>query len=344
MNWIGIMAMALLVTSCKKDVDPIIIVPPSGGSTMQLSGLAGTEPGSSAGNSVFVDLSADRQLARARNSWDLGFYMGPDFRVIINNTTSATAKVLAKNDLRAVGDADTVGLNKLALGFSLASWNLVDDIFGDLSKTVIPATAVNDADNKVFILNPGTGGSVAARDWYKIRVLRTTSGYRIQYAKLYETSFSTIELAKDPDYNFKYISLESGLIVDVEPEKELWDFKWSYLLYQTELPGVGFIPYAFSDLIMINQRANVQAAEVLTSTVSYEAYSSSNLGTTNFSMAIDAIGAKWRSTMPATGVRTDRFYVIKDPSGNVYKIKFRAMGVGDGGTRGKPEFEYKLVQ
>jgi hypothetical protein len=337
------LVVAGLFTACKKDTDPVIVIPPSSGSSIQLNGLIANEAGSSAGNTVFVDLSTDKQTAAARNSWDLGFYAGSDFRVIINNTTSATAKVIAKNDLAQVGASDTVGLNKLALGYDAASFNLVDNIFGALSQTVIPAIAASDADNKVVIINPGTGGSVAARDWYKIRVLRTAAGYKLQYAKLAAATFTTVDIAKDNSYNFKYVSLEGGTILNVEPEKELWDFKWSFALYQTSL-GAAMIPYAFSDLVMINQLAGVQAAEVLTSDVTYENYARANLGTTTFSSSTDAIGSKWRSTSPATGVNTNAFYVVKDPAGNAYKIKFKAMGAGDGGTRGKPEFEYKLVQ
>ncbi len=43
--------------SCKKDVDPIIVVPPSSGSSVTLNGLAGAEAGSSAGNSVYLDFT-----------------------------------------------------------------------------------------------------------------------------------------------------------------------------------------------------------------------------------------------------------------------------------------------
>ncbi|MEP6725321.1 MAG: HmuY family protein [Bacteroidota bacterium] len=341
---VAIAAITGVISACKKDVDPIIVFPASTGSTLQLNGLAGNEAGSSAGNTVYVDLNADKQTAVTRNSWDLGFYGGADFRVIINNTTSATAKVLAKNDLTQVGTADTTGLNKLALGFEVSAFTLVDNVFGTLSQTVIPATAVADADNKVVIINPGTGGNVSARDWYKIRVLRSVTGYKLQYAKLAAITFNTIDITKDADYNFKYISLESGTSIIGEPAKELWDFKWSYILYQTALSPTEQIPFAFSDLIMINNLAGVQAAEVLTSTVAYDSYANNNVSTTMFSSASDAIGAKWRSTQPATGAKTDRFYVLKDARGNAYKIKFLAMGAGDGGTRGKPQFEYKLVK
>jgi hypothetical protein len=342
-----------VLVSCKKTGDPIIVISPSTGSSMQLNGLIGKESGSGAGNTVFVDLSTDKQTAVARNSWDLGFYSGSDFRVILNNTTWATAKVLAKNDLAQVGAADTVGLNKLnGATFDASAYALIDDPLGDLTKTLIPAVSANDADNKVVIINPGsagnfnaaTGESIPARDWYKIRVLRTAAGgYKIQYAKLAATSFSSVELTKDNDYTFRYFSLDNGMPVLVEPAKDLWDFKWSYAVYQTS-NGSTMIPYAFSDLVLLNHYNNVQAAEVKTSTVTYDNYAATNISTTAFSSAIDAIGSKWRSTSPATGVKTDVFYVIKDSKGNVYKVRFLAMGAGDAGTRGKPQFEYKLVK
>ena len=153
---------------------------------------------------------------------------------------------------------------------------------------------------------------------------------------------SLLNIAKDENYNFKYVSLQSGS-VEVEPFKELWDFKWSYQMYETSLGGPS-IPYPFSDFITINHLAGVQAAQVMTSTVSFDNYAESDIATTQFSSASDLIGSSWRSTQPATGARTDRFYVIKDPAGRVYKIKFLAMGAGDGGVRGKPQFLYKLVK
>src|SRR5436853_7766605 len=90
-------------TACKKDSHPIIVVPPCAGSQVQLNGIAGTEAGSSAANSVYLDLSSNTMTPVARSSWDLGFYCGPDFRVILNNTSSAGGKVLSKNDLVQAG-------------------------------------------------------------------------------------------------------------------------------------------------------------------------------------------------------------------------------------------------
>jgi len=334
-------------SSCKKDVDPVIVIPPSTGSSITINGLVGSEPGSSAGNSAFIDLSADKQTTVERKSWDLGFYAGSEFRVILNNTTSATAKVTSKTDINSVGMADTAGYRGLAIGFDAESLSLVDDAAGDLTKTVIPVVSATEADNKVVIINRGTGGAIAPRDWYKIRVLRSGTGYTLQYAKLTATTFNTLAIAKDDNFSFIYASFDNGL-VSVEPEKKKWDFRWSYTLGKTFYNVINSdIPYASSDFITINYRAGVTAKEVLTSTVSYNNFVLANVAGLTFSGAFDVIGTNWRTASPtpgASGVKTDRFYVIKDIAGNIYKLKFISFHGDEGGTRGKPVFEYKLVQ
>src|SRR5688572_4530397 len=166
--------------SCNKDTAAPPPPPPSGGQTFSLNGGTG---GSNAVNSVYVDLSTEKQDSVKRTSWDLGFYGGADFRVIINNTTAASAKATNKNDLAAITTADTAGFaDALALGFGLGTMSIIDDLDGDITKTVIAGISATDADNKVYILSPTNGSVAAAKDWYKLRVLRNGNGYRVQYA------------------------------------------------------------------------------------------------------------------------------------------------------------------
>jgi len=341
---------AALLTACKKDTDPIFVIAPSTGSQVQLNGIAGAEAGSSARNSVYLDLSANKATAVDRASWDLGFYCGPEFRVVLNNTTSAGAQVLAKNDLTTVGEADTIGLTLSTdqlnpLPVQLAYF---DDIAGSITGTVIPAVSTTDASNNVVILNRGTGGGIAARAWIKLRVLRNaaTGGYTLQYAGIKETTFKTLQIPKDAAYHFKFVSFENG-IVDVQPEKDRWDIVWSYSVFQTNF-GAGTVPYNFSDLIAINHLSNVQVkekvyADAATALTAYNAFNRDSVNNTTLVSGRWAIGSAWRSTQPATGARADRFYVIKDANGNYYKLKCVDMGVNDGGTRGKPDFKYALI-
>ncbi len=343
--------ITVMLTACKKDVDPVIIIPPSEGAQVQLNGIAGSEAGSAAGNSVYLDLSADKQTAVLRSGWDVGFYGGTDFRVVLNTFSVAGAKVLATSDINAVGAADTIGLTLTTSQTNPLPEHLAyfDDINGDITKTVIPAVSAVDADNKVIIINRGNGGGIAARPWVKIRVLRNgTTGYTLQYAGITETSFKTLQVTKNANYNFTHVSFNNG-IVDGEPEKEKWDLVWSYSVFQTNF-GAGNVPYNFSDLIAVNHLSNVTVAQKVyadaaTATAAFTAFNKDSVSNTTMINGRWTIGSNWRSTQPATGAKQDRFYVIKDPNGNYYKLKCIAMGVGtDGGTRGKPEFKYALIK
>ncbi len=343
--------VATVMNACKKDDAGVVIAQPSEGTTVSFNGGSG---GSNATNAAYVDLSTDKADSVKRSSWDLGFYCGTECRVILNNTTSAGAKVLTVTDLATVGAADTIGLTLATSQTAPDATQLAyfDAINGTLSGTVIPAISATAAENKVVIINRGTGGGTAARPWIKARITQNASGgYTVQYGTITQTSgFTGVDVAKDAEYNFKYISFDGGTTVNVQPKKAEWDFTWGYSVYQTNF-GAGLVPYNFSDLIATNYLAGVQvASKVYSSDVvrnaAYDAFTldSVNAATTTFSTDRWAIGSSWRSTQPATGVRTDRFYVVKDPASNYYKLKFISMGVNDGGERGKPVFEYKLIK
>jgi hypothetical protein len=310
--------------------------------------LNGGEGGASAINSVFVDFSNNAQTSAARNSWDLGFYGGTDFRVVINGTTGATAKELTKTDLAQVTTADTVGLkNILILSLGTGSFDNVDDVEGDVTKTVIKAVSATDAENKVYIINPGNSGTTA-KAWYKVRVIRKGTGYTLQYAQIAETTFKTLDITKDATLNFSYVSFEKGL-TSVEPAKANWDIEWTLATYKAALSATEFVPYTYSDYVFINALGGVEAAEILaTATVTYDAYAEASIATTTFKKDRNVIGSNWRTSAGPSGapaaVKTDRFYVIKDAVGNVYKLKFLNYTASDGGVRGYPNIEYKLVK
>lgn len=310
----------------------------STGSQLTLDGGPGDD---AAENSVFVDMSANKQTPVKRDSWDLGFYNGDDFRVILNYTlVNAMAVALNKNDLDAVTAQDTAGL-VLESTFSPDDLKKVDDVSGDLNKTVVGDIAADDADNKVYILNRGglVSHSDASKGWIKFRVLRNAIGYTLQYANIADANFKTVNIPKEPTHQFSFVSLDNGQQVPVQPAKGLWDFQWGLASYTT-----AGIYYPFADLVFINFRDGVQAAEVMTSTVSYDNFNESNIAAITFSSNRDVIGSNWRATTGTKGVKTDRFYVLKDPAGNIYKLKFINFIADDGGKRGYPNISYQLVK
>lgn len=302
----------------------------SSGASMTLQGGEGT---SSAVNSVFVDFSGNEQTVVARNSWSLGFYCGDEFAVKINNTTGSSAKQydIALTDIIST-DAAAVYSDELTFGRlnEGGSFDVIDPIDGNLSNNVIKA-------NNTYIVQLGSSATGESK-LYKVKVIQTANGYSLQYAASESASVKTVEITKDANYNFIYYSFGSASIVNVEPEKAKWDIRWSYQTYTA-----GTIPYNFADFVVINYLEGVAAAQILTSTISYADFKVSDIESVEFSSDVNIIGSSWRagggpSTAPA--VRTDRFYVIKDSSGNIYKLRFTSLGA----VRGYPEIEYALVK
>lgn len=349
------LGIAFVTASCGRDDEPVPVIPPSDGTEMKLEGGEG---GSSAINTVFVDLSAANQESIKRDSWNLGFYGGADFRVILNSTNGSSAVVVDKTDINAVSVSDiNIDDLNIPLGTPGAFGNF-DDVSGDIKKTLIAEISATEANNKVYVVNP-KGGSHAeglkAENLYKIRILREGGNYKLQYAKLADKDFKTLSVNKDEAYNFKYISFTNGP-VNVEPKKADWDFQWTWSVY-FGMMGTNAYPYGFSDLVFINHLGGTTAAEIVvegagTATKpTYENFAASHIAGVTFNKDKGVIGAKWRVTaaMPGAssqaGAQKDRYYVIRDAANNVYKVRFNAMGAGnDGGQRGYPELEYKLVK
>lgn len=350
-NW-AICLLALMGSCKKEDKTPLISAQASEGKTVQLEGLVGTEAGTAAGNSVYVSFSTDKQTAVARSAWDLAFYNGSEFRVCINWTTAATAIISEKTDLSTVSAADTVGKKILLNAYEPVSsdFNLLDDVHEDINKTVIPE--ISSSFNKVIILSRGTGGKTPQKDLVKLKITKTSNGYKVEYAAINESSTKTVEITKNDAHHYQYFSVDNG-VISVEPQKKEWDILWTLGIYETNM-GTGLVPYVFSDLIATNFRSGVSVAtkeyaSETEATEAFEKYSSADIAKETFKTNKWAIGDSWRKTAgpgsstPAGTYKT-KFYVIKDAKGNNYKLKCISFTTEDGGTRGKPELKYVLIK
>ncbi len=308
----------------------------------------GNGGGATYGNKVFFDLSANSQEDVLRTKWDLGLYTGSDdWRVILNSSTAMMAKQIDKNDLTTVTAADTIGFstdvffNQAAP--TTASLAYIDYPSGDLTKTAIAAVSATASDNKVYIVNRGTGvGSPApARGWKKIRVIRNASGgYTVQHADIASATFTSVDIPKTDTHFFNYISFETGA-VDIEPAKTKWDIAWTYFSNVTNFGGE--VPYTFQDFILQNR--NVQVAKVLTTTKAYADFTEADITAQTFSGAQNTIGSSWRAgggPTTAPSVLSTIYYIVKDGNNNVYKLRFTALT--QNGERGYPAFEYALVK
>lgn len=347
------LGIAFVSASCTRDNGPDPVIPPSDGSTLTLNGGPGE---GSAENSVYVDLSADEQTAIKRESWNLGFYSGSEFRVILNGATGTSAMDAGTTDLTEI-NSTTFDYDQLAFDYDPGKLVLFDDTAGRLDHTVIAEVSADESSNNVYVVNTTFGAEVDLDNVWKVRILRDgDNGYSLQYAKLDDTDYQTLNVAKDGDYLYKHVSFSGGP-VEGFPKKADWDFEWGYHIFYTSMgPGV-HIPYAFSDLIFINNLGGVSAAEVVfedsdgesTGKPTYADFTEADLSTVTFDNSRNVIGSRWRVTPSPTpgivvGTKKDRFYLIKDATDNVYKLRFNSFTSEDGGQRGYPELEYQLVK
>jgi len=311
----------------------------SQGSTMTLQGGPGE---ASAINSVFVNFRRNVQTQVRRDSWDLAFYNGDEFRAILNYASVATARGIDKFDLLQVGAQDTIGMSLAISTADPTTVALFDDVSGDINKTVFGNISAIASENRVFIVNRGTGGGIPARAWKKIRILQNGNGYTLQHANITDNTFQSINISKDDDYNFIFFCFDRG-IVQVEPKKQNWDIVWTGGINVTTAAG-GVVPHYFADQVFINHHGNVSVAQVMTANIAWADINATHLATLQFSPDRNIIGTSWRSARGTIGVFADRFYVVKDAFGNYYKLRFLNFHSNDGGVRGFPNIEYQLIQ
>jgi HmuY protein len=312
-------------------------------------------------NQVYIDLSTNTATTAKRDSWDLGFFSGTDFRVVINGSISMATAQLEATDMIAVNSAtpEVQDLQPRVIvgSFQAESANFVDAPEGSITGTAIAEVSSVAANNHVYLLNLGfevgtttpATGSVAingtARGWKKIRVLRSGNNYILQYANLDDTTFEEVTISKDAAYNFNFFSFNTETEVDVEPEKSKWDLNFTY--FTNIIPGNG--AYGYADFVVNNTKSDAKVYVIDTNvetSLTYDNFTLANVVNANFTNDQRIIGSSWRNgggpgTLPS--LKDNIFYIVSDTDGNLYKLKFLAL-TNEAGERGYPEFVYSLLQ
>ncbi|WP_304131350.1 HmuY family protein [Mesonia mobilis] len=311
--------------------------------------------GPNQGNQVYVDLSTGTEKIVERDRWDLAFYSKDEFRVKLNSSMYMMAAALEETNIDNVVANDVVQLQNQMSFITEGSNAYVDHPNGNITETAIDEVSNTIEENKVYLINMGnevgTGtpevGSVAVagdyRGWMKIRVLQENGEYVLQYADLEASTHQEVTIAKSPEYNFTFFSLVNETIVDVEPTQQNWDLVFTTFIEVEDLGGGQLTSYGYSDYVATNVLAETKAYRVNTSEVTYADFSIENLDEASFEIDQRTIGSSWRNTIPPNRyIFNNIFYVIEDPEGNLYKLRFTAM-MNQNGVRGYPSFEYSLL-
>jgi hypothetical protein len=321
--------------------------------------LAAEVGGANQPNQVYIDLSSGAMTKAVRTSWDLGFYSGSDFRIVLNSTVKMSAKQLTSTNIDEVQAADETMLINQGQG----SASQIDDASGNILITAIAGVSATDSENKVYLINMGSNPATTApasgkegaasgtsRGWKKIRVLKSGNDYKLQYADIDATTHSEVTISKNAAYNFTFFSLLDKKTVSVEPQKAQWDI--SFTTFTNIIPGATPTPYFYPDFVLNNLKGGALTYQVLvTDAVTYDNFTLANVDAAKFTADQRNIGSNWRSTSVTVNgtpvsqfvLKTDRFFVVKDPAGNVYKLKFTG-GASETGERGFPKFQYAILK
>lgn len=346
----------LVLQSCIRDNEDPVAVAPFEGKIDSANVGGGAQP-----NQVWYDLSSGEKILNNRTDWDLGFYSGDSFKVILNSSIMmAAGKIDNATNIDAVTAASVATLmTKVQVAnFDPNNEQYIDDVKGDVvnGHTAIATISAKDSDNAIYLVNMGkkiyvgdipvgstyTGGD--ARGWMKVQITRNGQGYKIKYADINATTHKEYNIQKNTSYNFSFFSMVNHQEIIIQPEKDKWDL--GFTVFTNVIAGAG--SYIYADFVLDNILGGVGAYQVNipTGVSGSTYYNSFTVNDVDASKLIyndqRTIGASWRNPIGANGleVYSDRFYVIKDSEGLFYKLRFNRM-TSLSGERGHPQFEYQ---
>ncbi|MGL6127634.1 HmuY family protein, partial [Chryseobacterium artocarpi] len=366
----SILSVMLAAQSCVSADEDKVPAPPIAGSSVDVPVGGATEP-----NQVWIDLSdmvkdekEPRKTINKRTDWSLGFYTGDDFRVIMNGSLAMTViKIPNATDISKVKESDITNLKEIAQAgtFDPENMKYVDNPNGNFltQTTGIDPIKENDADNPIYLINLGREiptvsnigpGSVSLSGdiigWKKVQILRATNGYKIRYADVKDGSkIEEYIIAKDPEYNFAFFNLKTGMPAKIHPKKKSWDIGFTTFTNEVFMgPTTSAGSYFYADFVTINTLEGVGAYQVNVTGNLEQAYAAFKLKDVDPSKFVfndhRAIGDKWRTTTgtsdnPVPFVYSDRFFILKDTNGFYFKVKFRSMK-SKAGERGFTSFDF----
>ena len=362
LNYIVIFLLSVISTSCIREDNTPVKIPAFDGGVLTLNEKADPHEA----EQIWIDLNTGKFTKTHRELWDLGFYCGDEFRVILNSSlVMSVGKIENAYNINTVNSQNIGNLKSLVqVGNFTDNSKYIDHPNGDITNQItgIDEINVNDNFNGVYLLNMGfkvstenpVPGSIYTageeRGWKKIRILRQATGYKIQYADLDDTQHKEFIITKDSEYNYKFFSLLKNDYAEIQPKKKNWDLCFTVFTNLTLNP-VNNLPtsYIYPDVILHNILGGVGAYEVVTTTGnSSSAYTNFKKEDVDFSKFVfndqRAIGSNWRTTTGTNGteVFSNKFYVLKNSDGFFFKLRFLRMK-DDNGYRGYPQFEYKAL-
>jgi len=263
--------------------------------------------------------------------WDLGFESnGPDHRIILNTSRFMYAGNTGSQDFNGITS-------------NVCDTMIYDDSTGDLTKTAIgnwadfsnPASPVYTGN--VYIIDLGTDNNGDSYGYKKIVFDSFVNNtYNIHYSNLDGSDLHSYQIITDQTKKFTHFSFRNGgTIVNSQPADDAWDLcftQYSTILFDDF--GIA-TPYLVRG-VYLNMAGTTAAADTTRSFYEITADDTFNYTLSN---AQDAIGYSWKDFKDDSyKINPGIFYIIKDLSGEFFKLKFTGY-YNRNGARGYPSFQ-----
>tara|TARA_B110000046_G_scaffold173759_1_gene196745 strand:+ start:94024 stop:95037 length:1014 start_codon:yes stop_codon:yes gene_type:complete len=331
-KYIIITIITLLFAACEKEELPLLAPPVNQTTPIDTTGDENLiAKGALIVNSVTMDADYKNQIwfdlgtnsivkTNLRTDWDLAFNCNlNDDIVYLNPALIASVAITTETDFMLVNS--DAGLNYIHEHQS-----------GRLDKL-----AIGDVSNQrnVFIIDRGYTPSGKALGKWKAQITLVQNGdYYLTCSKLNGDDLTTAIISKKPQYNKVAYSFSTLSELQIEPPKTDYDICFTQYTHVFENPP---LPYSVNGVI--TNSYNTEIAEEFN--LAFNAITKSHAESLFYSEDLDMIGYDWKSFSLQTNnftIFSDRNYLIKDASGNLFKLHFLDF-YDENGVKGTPSFE-----
>jgi hypothetical protein len=326
--------VAFSLTSCEKDDQPVVLPPPGDMQVMSAS------MGVNYDNQVYVDLETGNQKSVPYRSYDLAFEASPQgWRVYLNTGKFMFVANTGSTDMTA---ADSTG----------KVWKTeTEHLYNDSTAFGSWTNGSGQSLNEVYVIDRGRTEHFGAARWRKMQLLEVTpTHYRFRFSFYNNTQLTEFTIPKNNAYSLIYFSFDNnGQVADVAPPKNQWDVvftKYTYTYY-TEPVNSPYRYYLVTGALL-NRWAGCENEIVKKDSTPnfrpFEELTSMHIGEFDLTPLAGKIGFSWKEYDFNLGyiIYPDRYYLLRDPSQFVYKIRFIDF-YDNQGNKGTAKFEYQRM-
>lgn len=330
--------VALIVSSCQKEDEAVVLPPP--GSVQQLV----APMGSNYDDQVYVSLSLGTVTVAPYRAYDLMFESSAQgMHVYLNSGKLMFASRTNNGDFNL---ADSSNSN-----WRVDAANYMDDSTAIGDWWVSSASNLNGYSN-VFIIDRGRIDHTGVDRFRKLQILSANdTRFEIRYSKLDNSDVTVMSIPKNPNYSLIYFSFNNnGTLVNQAPPSSDWDFvftKYTHVYFDEPITSpFRYYPVAGA---LINRWKGMSGSVIKKDSIpAYLPFvdcAYSNVDSFPFSTIANIIGFDWKYYDFGNNqyfVRPDLFYLLKDEKGVYYKIRMLDF-YNQQGVKGTVTLEYQRI-